>query len=101
MSRQHSSTRTWSLCTHVLRTGLICAAILAAGGAVYAQAPQQDNPSSVGRGYSQGEPSLTAGPSDAQGAQPLSTNEPTPDTLTASLLPRDLSAWGMFLTPTG
>ena len=97
MSRQHSSTRTWSLCTHVLRTGLICAAILAAGGAVYAQAPQQDNPPSVGKGPSQGEPSLTAGPSDAQGAQPLSTTEPTPDTLTASLLPRDLSAWGMFL----
>ena len=96
MPRQQKSARvTRTLCIQTLRLALVCAAIFAAGQSANAQAPQPNTT-----------PAVTAGPSPAapnpapQDLRPQVTDvspsaeaQPAPD----ALLPRDLSAWGMFL----
>ena len=80
-----------SVCRGVLRVSL-CFASLMAGPAAYAQALQQGNPPLVSVAPSQTEPNTAAGSASTHSAPP-STTEPSSD----ALLPRDLSAWGMFL----
>src|SRR6476646_4419752 len=80
-----------SVCRGVLRVSL-CFSSLMAGPAAYAQAPQQGNPPLVGVAPSQTEPNTVAGTASTPSAPPSTT-----ETSSDALLPRDLSAWGMFL----
>jgi biopolymer transport protein ExbB len=100
MPRQQKSARVArTLYIQALRLAFVCVAIFTAGQSVNAQAPQPNTT-----------PAVTAGPGPAtpspapEGRRPQITDAspsaeatPSPDTLAAALLPRDLSAWGMFL----
>ncbi|MGB8549831.1 MAG: hypothetical protein WCD82_16770, partial [Xanthobacteraceae bacterium] len=100
MPRQQKSARVVrTLYIQALRLAFVCVAIFTAGQSVNAQAPQPNTT-----------PAVTAGPGPAtpspapEGRRPQITDAspsaeaaPSPDTLAAALLPRDLSAWGMFL----
>jgi biopolymer transport protein ExbB len=100
MDREQTSTRAArTLCTNVLRVALVCAAIFATGHAVNAQAPQPNPAPAATTGVGPLAPNpapdgprrqITDAPANAEAP-------PSPDTLAAALLPRDLSPWGMFL----
>ena len=100
MDRQPTSTRAVrSPCTSALRVALVCAAIFATGHAVNAQTPQPNPAPAATTGAGPSAPNhapdgprrqITDAPANAE-------TPPSPDTLAAALLPRDLSPWGMFL----
>jgi hypothetical protein len=48
--RQTSAHATWRVYSHTLRVGLLCAALVVAGPAVYAQAPPPAAPPTVNTG---------------------------------------------------
>jgi biopolymer transport protein ExbB len=80
--------------TLALWVGLNFALVLI-GLAAYAQTPHQSNMPSVNADSSQSAPSPAANTPRAPGTP--STLEASSESLTTLLLPRDLSAWGMFL----
>ena len=80
----------------VLRVGLVCAALLAAGQPAYSQAPQQDTPLTAGAGSAPNPAPDGLRPQITE-TSPGAETPASPDTLAAALLPRDLSPWGMFL----
>jgi len=71
-------------------------ALLLIGPIAHAQAPQQDDALPVNAGSSQSAPSPAMDAPAAPGTKP-STPEASSESLTTLPLPRDLSAWGMFL----